>query len=188
MHKNVQQSLCLAFLRFSKHQINYFLINGFPSLPLYVNRVIWWNHINTAEHLLGFDCVLLKADLCKNQTSSITCTFYFTLQKTKRKTLATHRHEWINAHVDKWDRCTRDFNIFTHVHTGLCTEDTQYVTYVQRTHKDSTTQSIPTRYTSTEDETGNGLFWNNGMDLWQPGEQHDQHVHQKQTTLIQILP
>lgn len=113
--------------------------------------------------------MLGRADLGKHQASSVTCTFYFTLQKGNEN--SRHTQEGVNrcsvidtrrrmgAHVQETS------NIFTHVHTGLCTEDTQYVTYVQRRpHKDSTTRSIPTRYTSTEDRTGKRLFWKDGGD------------------------
>lgn len=110
--------------------------------------------------------MLGKADVCKKiKPPASPALFLFHFYKNEKKTLATHRNEWINAasptHVDKWHPCThvRDFNIFTHVHTGLCTEDTQYVTYVQRPHKDSTTRSIPTHThvtlpQRTEEENG----------------------------------
>lgn len=44
-----------------------------------------------------------------------------------------------------------------------------------------------TRYTSTEDRRGKRLFWKDEMDLRQPGEQHEQHVHQNQSARTQSL-
>lgn len=82
----------------------------------------------------------------------------------------------------------KKISTYLHMYTqDYAQKITQYVTYVQRPHKDSTTRSIPTRYTSTEDRTGKRLFWEDEMDLRQPGEQHDRHVHQNQSAHTQSL-
>lgn len=71
--------------------------------------------------------VLNKADFCDSQISSVTCSFYFTLQ-TEKKTLATHRDEWINAASPTYvDNGTHVQEISSYLH--MYTKD-----YAQKIH------------------------------------------------------
>lgn len=90
---------------------------------------------------------------------------------------------------------TREISVFTHVYTKSYTENTQYLTYLQQSHKDGngTTQSILKHQTSIVNEQEHLFFWNEmnffsdcKERLWltpRPvGENVNMHVYQNQSS------
>lgn len=138
--------------------------------------------------------MLGKADLCKNQTSCVTCTLFISLlQKRKENSCRTQKRVNQCSVTDTRRQMGPMYKRFQHIYT--CTHRIMHwrhtichicTTATQRQH-DTGHSHTHTRYTSTEDRRGKRLFWKDEMDLRQPGEQHEQHVHQNQSARTQSL-
>lgn len=133
---------------------------------------------------------LQKSDLLRHLHS-----FYFTLQKRKENSCHTQKRVNQCSVTDTRRQMGPMYKRFQHIYTcthrimhrrhticHICTTATQRQHDTEHSHTHT-----HTRYTSTEDRRGKRLFWKDEMDLRQPGEQHEQHVHQNQSARTQSL-